>query len=156
MFPLREPDDHHPFVRAWHAFMRHRHRIHPNIQHAYSTPESLQARMRASALQPDGGGRATGSQAAGGGGVLRLGLRDLPREAGAHAQSSGGVLRLRTENREISNNAAAAAAADDDAASSASSTNSAEGDGSPETLQEQALRQAADFVIVGFQVSHTP
>ena len=24
MFPLRDPEDHHPFVRAWQAFMRHR------------------------------------------------------------------------------------------------------------------------------------
>ena len=153
MFPLRGPDEHHPFVRAWHAFMRHRHRIHQNIQHRAGIDVGLQARERASALQPDGG-RAAGSQAATGG-APRLGLRDLPRALGAHAggggraQSSGGVLRLRAGNRENSDNAAAAAAESD------AESSSSEGDGSPGTLQEQALRQAADFVIVGFQVSQS-
>ena len=92
MFPLRDPEEHHPFVRAWHAFMRHRsahpehRRIQIEVSHRGGPHRDLTAQIRARGRGPD---RAQGP------GGLRLTVNNEP---GGGEQSEGAASSSRMDD----------------------------------------------------------
>ena len=135
MFPLREPEEHHPFVRAWHAFMRHRS-AHPEHR-------GIRIRVEHGAPPPTGGGP----------------HRDISAQIRARGQARARYYERTMDQahgpeglrRTINNEPGVGR---DDPSEGAASSSRMDDERDPETLQEQARQAAAaGCVIVGFHVS---
>ena len=96
MFPLREPEEHHPFVRAWHAFMRHRS-AHPD---ARRVPTNGPHRSLAAQISARGRARARhGLPSVNGPGVVRLTMNNEPGEGGEeHSEGAASLSRMDDES----------------------------------------------------------